>query len=429
MIKSFSNTEFYKTVKLSFKLDYLTPLVIDNQARKLSTLLNINVVYNRNIKVQDNQNGKYLRIYPNNKELGNILTIETYPEPYFEGINTLTKIVGLINEKGYTNDNCSLEIKIYINSEHLKGYSPIRAINKLKFVLGLDENVFFKYWKKGNKYINRQMVHFVVPKKMFFNFDMRYISPNDFDVPASKYFGLDFSTVSKGYFTVNYVGGKDYEKNINNIVDGITYLLDRSEEVLKNPNSYNSTELIVLKDSLNKHKDKIISLIKYDNFIKKFPGIKLFVDLKDEPNKVNLHYDKFRELLFKLIIHGNLKRGLINLDTSSEKFQMKDTNIFYIINIKDLEIYDSIISGDFVNCYFDNCQIRSSKILNSTINNKCKINNSDIYKTNVLEQTNIFTECYIYKCSPLRGDFRESVIDQSPLSYDSIIDTNTIIND
>lgn len=425
MIKSFSNSEFYQNTKLSFRLDYLSPLVIDNQARRISKLLNVNVAYNRKQRVQDGDNDNYVKIYPNVQGGNNMVSIETKPEPYFNAINTLNKLLGFIREKGYTNHSCTIEIKIHIDTKDLEGYGMIEGMNKLKFVLGLDEDKYFKYWQKDNREVNKQMVDFVVPKKLFFNFDMRYISPNDFDVPSSKYFGLDFTDLNKGYYTVNYLGGKGYENKADAIVDGLTYLLDRSEEVLKNPKVYTTSELGILKKSLIKHQEKIINIISYDSFIKKFPGIRLFIDLRDEPRKIELHYNKFRELLFKLIIHGNLKRGLINLDTAKDVFQMKESNIFYIINIKDLEIYDSIISGDFVNCFFENCQIRASKIVKSKINNKNKVSNTNIYQTTFAGDNNLLTKCYIDDCGIVDAEFRDCIIVNSQVPYKAKLDANT----
>ena len=427
MIKSFAHLELYKNTYISIESNYFSPLSIRRQGEVLSKYLDKSVVYNLEGKVKAETGSDYVKIYPNNFDGLSMITIETGYMPYFEAINIISKILVFINEKGYTRDKCTFKVKIKIDSA--AGYGDIRRLNTLKYVLGLDESLFFKKWKKNGRRINKYLTDFIVPKELTYSFDFKNIDPRHFDIPTSKYFGLDFTTIKNGFFSMNYIGGSNYEQFNKEIVDGIRLIVDRAGVTLQDPNKYTAIELATLRKSVLKHMGDVMAIRSLKSFQKTYPAIQLFIDLKDKQESLKLKYPTFKKLLFKLIVHGNLKKGLINYDTERDIFQMKDANIFYIINISDLEIYDSIVSGDFKNCLFRDCKIRNSRILDSRFDDYNKVSNSHIYKTSVYGKENKIANSFIYDCGVVKADVRACVLQNSYVPYGYKMDANTrIIN-
>lgn len=429
MLRTFANTELYDNTTLSFRIDYYSPILIDNQAKTISKLVNKPVVFNNKGNVKKDVSSDHIKIYPNLMDNNNMHRIEIGVLPYTEAINVLTKILGYIREKGHTNDNCSLITNVSVDGDNIVGHNSFIRLNKLKFVAGLNEDIFFKSWKPGKRMVNKSLKDFIIPKKMFYDLDTRNIVPELFEIPSSKYFGIDFDNVTSGYITMKYVGGTDYENNVSGIVEGISYIVDRIGEVLKSPDTYTAIEMAAIKNSLNKHKENILKIRTYDMFKERFPTIRLFVDLRNDHLKIKFHYNRFKELLFTLIVNGNLQRGLINYDSDTDKFQIKDTNILYVINLKDVEIYDSIVSGDFLKCYFENCKIRSSKLIDSIVDNRCLISNSSLYRTVVRGDNNKIANSFLSDCGSVNADIRLSVLRKSTVPYFREVDNKTKIID
>src|SRR5690606_35811830 len=100
--------------------------------------------------------------------------------------------------------------------------------NILKLILNTDEDEIFRFYpnRKGNIY--SKSVKNIIPYRDydFFNISIDSIK-NSIKVPNDKYYGINFLNVNNDKETqrleYRYIGGKDYEKNIGNIL----YFLDR----------------------------------------------------------------------------------------------------------------------------------------------------------------------------------------------------------
>ena len=96
---------------------------------------------------------------------------------------------------------------------------------------------------------------------------------------TEKYYGVNFSKLPKNYIEFRYLGGKDYEKKYNTILNMTEHFVLSLYESLVNP-VYNKHDLKMLDSLLEKHRSVIESYKTYSAFKRKYPKIKLMVDLK-----------------------------------------------------------------------------------------------------------------------------------------------------
>jgi len=141
----------------------------------------------------------------------------------------------------------------------------------------------------------------VIPYKEydFFNIPIDVVK-NNMRLPNDKYYGINFTNITNNKDTqrleFRYIGGKDYEKNIGQII----YFLERfiinvydCIDVGFNPEDINKLEEY-LDDNITKYKN----LSNYDNFIVEFPSIQIQVDQNGSYQVVSAYYDKIYSKLF-----------------------------------------------------------------------------------------------------------------------------------
>ena len=69
-----------------------------------------------------------------------------------------------------------------------------------------------------------------------------------------------------------------------------------------------------------------------------------------------------REKIFELLTKAGLKEGLINYDADSGRMQLKNAELMKCFEIKGIDIVDSKVQGNILNC-----DIFSSELINSSL--------------------------------------------------------------
>jgi hypothetical protein len=202
----------------------------------------------------------------------------------------------------------------------------LQYLNVFKYILNLDEAKIFEMWPSAKSRIQKvykTSVLNVFPKNKFISETaLNYSkpgSPLDFAYPHSKYFGLNFDKLSQGYLEVRYAGGAGYEKRRSDATNLINYISESVYSALSKNSEYSLDEQKKINDIMKSQKEKVGSLKTYENFKKSFKDIELLVDLKDDPRIIESNYENFRESLFDLITFGNMKKGMVNLDTKTSR--------------------------------------------------------------------------------------------------------------
>ena len=101
------------------------------------------------------------------------------------------------------------------------------------------ENVY----EKGECYLVGGSINSIFPlNKFIYADDVTVIHKENYELPSEKYFGINFSKLSKSYLEVRYMGGRGYEKKANDIKEITDYVATFTYGVLQNNQSYTAVE-------------------------------------------------------------------------------------------------------------------------------------------------------------------------------------------
>jgi hypothetical protein len=355
----------------------------------------------------------------------NMVELITGPMSYYDSKFYMIKILKFIQEYGYTTDKASIHYNLSFTEESDKN---LNDLNILKLILTTDEDEIYRIFpsRKGNVYA--KSIKKMIPYKEYdFNNIPIDIVKNNLRLPNDKYYGVNFLHINKDKngqrLEFRYVGGKDYEKNIGQIV----YFLDRF--IL---DVYNSVDTGFTDDDIDKleiYLDKNISNLKtfskYDNFIVEFPSISLQIDQSNAYDVVNAYYPKIYQKLFTLIDSTqDLKDCIINYVTAFQRIEIIDVKVKSNFNIKDYDFINcTLADGIFESCTFVNSEIRNSQLI------KCKIHGTNIVGSKVLNssvEASQLKDCFFMN-GYLNGDMEGGILRSGKLGPYANISSETKI--
>ena len=224
--KFLNQTNKLKNAKIGFEFEfYMKDISYYKTLELLNKVLNPVKVwgfrqYHSNFTPDENN----FKIEPDLSGGSNMVELVTGPLAFFDAKYYLIKIVKFIQNYGYTNDKCSIHFNISFDDEEM----DLNDLNILKLILNIDEEEIYRAFpaRKDNMYA--KSVKNIIPYKEydFFNIPISTIK-NNIRVPNDKYYGVNFLNIiedkEKQRLEFRYIGGKDYEKNIGQIL----YFMER----------------------------------------------------------------------------------------------------------------------------------------------------------------------------------------------------------
>lgn len=331
---------------------------------------------------------KNFKIEPDLSGGSSMVELVTGPLEYNDAKYFLIKILKFIQNYGYTNQKCALHFNISFKDDEM----DLRDLNILKLILNTDEEELYRYYpsRKGNIYA--KSVKKIIPFKQydFFNVPIQSVS-NSMKLPDDKYFGINFLHINKNKdeqrVEYRYLGGKDYELNIGNIV----YFMDRFIIDVYNcvDVPFSQSDADILEEYLEENIDKWKSFSKYDNFIVEYPSIQIQIDQNFNYDIINSYFPRIYSKLFNLVEStDDLKDCIVNYVTSTQTMEIVDAQIKSNFTLKSFEFINCFINdGIYENCVFNGCEINNvqvskSKIDDSEVNNSkvlsCKVDNTNL---------------------------------------------------
>lgn len=354
----------------------------------------------------------------------------TSPLPFHEAISIMVKILGWIKINGWSDEKCALHANI--SFDDFKADLPMRldAINKLKFILGFDEEMIYTKFPKRKNSIYARSINQVIPiNKFVFNDDINNIHKENYELPNEKYYGINFTKLKDGYFEVRYMGGRGYEKKVYDIISIVNYIVTYTYGILQSNNTYSDSELAKLKHVLKAQKKVVSSFSDLDSFLINFPNIRVLIDLKGDREILKTFYYQIREKLFDLIMNCGMRRGLLNYDSDVGKYQLKDAVLTKAFPVMGMEIFDSKIQGNIVECDLYRCIINNSHIINSNLYSGNKLSKTKIVST-PFHVYNTATDSYIdNKAMPVNGTVERGIIRSGDIGATAKISKETEIID
>ena len=355
----------------------------------------------------------------------------TGPLNYKKARNVLIKTFNWIKENGWTTERCSIHLNISFDKNKIKLKNSIGKINILKFCLDIDELSIY------NKFPNRiESIYANSIKNILLNniFYISSVDNNQFKVPDKKYYGVNFKKLEKEYLEFRYVGGKDYENKIQNILDindyFILFLYDNIQNLDLTENNKRK-----IKQTIDKNK---IYLDVYKNpemLSKNFPELYVSVDLNENIDVIKTYWHQIKDKVIKIMIRGGVKKGSLNYDTELSRLQVKDVD-FYSSDISGFELINCTGHGYISNCHLYDCNFTQVLIDQSEIISGNSIKNSKITDSNA-NQGNLLENCYIENfktyiidCKVEGGIFRKGTFGENiEISKETnIIDYNELTN-
>ena len=274
--------------------------------------------------------------------------------------------------------------------------SNLEAVNRLKFVLGFNEDMIYEKFPKRKNSIYARSINSIFPiNKFVFTDDIDEIHRENYELPGEKYYGINFTKLAKGYIEVRYMGGRGYEKKFHDIRDITDYVGTFTYNVLQSNYTYTPDEHGKLKSCMKEFKRVVSSFSDMDSFFLNYPNIKLLVDLKGDREIIKTFYPMLREKVFELIVRCGVRRGMVNYDADCGKYQVKNAVINRAFPLKGMEVFDSKIQGgNVIDCDLYRCHIANSHILDSNLYAGNTVTKGKIVNT-PFHAYNEAADCYI----------------------------------
>ena len=382
---------------IGFEFEFYTSMLKGRAAESLSKLLNKTVKvsdkYHSNLSVDS----KTFKLEPDYSGGSKMVEFITGPLPYQEAIPILIKTLNWIDENGWTNDRCAFQFSISFDKFRRDVKDRIENLDKLKFILGLDEGMIYSKFGNRQKNVYAKSIKRVVPRNRFSIVEnLTTIDPKMFRVPEDKYYGVNFTKIDKGYLEFRYLGNRDYQKRIKDIREIVDYVVLYLYDLLSHRISgYDQNDLKKLQSMMNEYTKVVRSFSNPDFFFRNFPDFHIFVDLKGWDENIKTYWPVIRDKVFEIIVEGNVKSGYFNYDTTTGRSQLKDARSREALGLNDLDL----ISCDVKNGILKNCNIYSSKVKKSSLENcyivsDCEVESSKL-KDTLVDFTNSLKDCFI----------------------------------
>ena len=317
-----------------------------------------------------------------------MVELVTGPMPYIECKTIMLKILKLIDDHAYTDEKCSIHINVSFDKESGK---DLNELNALKLILDIDEDLVFKYFpNRENNFYSKSIKRLIPFKDYKFASDAVNIVISNIELPDTKYYGVNIKNYTEGRLEFRYLGGTDYHKKTDQILELMDYFILLTWNSLDKELDDEDKEKLL--DYLSENISNFKKFTTYEDFIGEFPSIRLEVDRSNEYSAIKSYYDKIYDKLFDILSNTyNLRDAIINYDTEKMRLEIVDTFVKGIFDLKHLDFIDcQIFEGTYFKSYFQDCDIKNShieecKIEDSEVFN-CKLTNCDIDEGTTLEK-------------------------------------------
>ena len=371
--------------------------------------------YHSDIKTDSNN----FKLEPDISGGANLCELITGPLNFYDAKFYLIKIIKFIQKYGYTNDKCSVHFNISFN-----GDKNLNDLNILKLILNTDEDEIYRYYPSRKDNVYAKSIKKIIPFKEydFFNIPISVVK-NNIKLPNDKYYGINFLHINNDKesqrLEFRYIGGKDYEKNLGQII----YFMEKFViSTYKSIDSlFDSEDSSKLEDFLQQNLLNFKNLSKYDNFIVDYPTIQLQIDQRSDYDIVSTFYDKIYKRIYNIVESTNdLKECIINYVIDKQTIEVLDANFKTSATIKNLDFINCNVEGIFEDCFFIGTDIRNSQITKSKLQHS-DATNSKIFNCKVEAST--LTGCYFAQ-GYLNGDMEGGVFRSGELGPYATLDSN-----
>lgn len=332
-------------------------------------------------------------------ENSGIFAVNTGLMGYMAAKSKLASLLMLIKGHAHTEWDDMLEVGISFPENISKLYQA----NALKLVLSTNEETLYSNFPdRKNRVGSRSVSELIKPG---INADsMRRMLCSDV-------YGIDLSHTGDNIIIYRYIGGKDYDKKfdvISAIID--KWILD-TYSVITNP-EYTQEEMSKL-SKLSKTDTNIDDVfVSFKTFNDKYSNVNILIDLKPLEGQENVFWATIKERLAETIKATKISdktEMTINYDTDTGRLQIKDSKLYAVSGLRDIDMIDCVISGDISNlslyfCHILNASADFCDFFNGCDAIKSKLNNCYVSDGSALN------DCVIDGDSTISGDLQGCVL-------------------
>lgn len=382
---------------LGFEFEFYTDMLKGKVADALGKILNKKVIVSEKYHSKTPIDRNTFKLEPDYSGGSRMVEFITGPLPYDEAIPIMIKTLNWIDENGWTNDKCAFQFSVSFDKFRPEIKDRIENLDKLKFILGLDEGRIYQKFGNRSKNVYAKSIKRVVPRNRFSILEnITSIDPRMFKVPEDKYYGVNFSKLKDGYLEIRYLGNRDYQKKIPDIREIIDYVVLYLYDILsRRISGYSKEDVSKLQSMMNDYAKVVRSFNNPEFFFRNYPNFHLFVDLKGWGENIKSYFPVIKNKIFDLIVEGNVTSGYFNYDTTTGRYQLKEGRSRDAFIIDEIDLIDCDIKNGFLsNCNLYNCEIKKCQLENCHVVSGSDIISSKLKSTKV-DYTNTLKECFI----------------------------------
>jgi len=397
--------------KIGLEFEFFANEGLDEVKRSLSNTLNKRIQIEEKAHSEFTPSDEVFKLEPDNSGGTGMIELVTGPMPFVESKLIIAKTLKWIRENGSTNERCSIHVNVAFDGKKLGTPTNVSSLDIGKFVLNFNEDKIYEAFPNRKNSVYAKSIKFVVPLSGMTQPSPEKISWRNYMFVSEKYYGVNFSKLPKNYIEFRYLGGKDYEKKYNTIMNLTEHFVISLYESLMYP-KYTKEDIKKLDAVLEKHSGIVESYKDYQAFKKKFPKVKLMVDLQTYDQIVETFYPKMREEVFKLLTLAGLKEGLINYDADTGRIQLKNAELMQCFEIRGIDIVDCKIQGNILNCDIFSSELVNSSLFESNLFGAtdaadCKIEDSYVSKNVMCKDSYVFGTKGVFSGEMDGGIFRK----------------------
>jgi len=422
--------EFFSDISernlMSIFRDLLGKKIVLGKGKKSFSKTKSEIGYHTNVPIDENT----FKIEKDYSGGSMMYELVTSPLSYYESKKILRLTLEKIKEIGWVNDLSGVHINVSFNDKE----ATVDKINVLKFCVNFEdiEKKLFSDFPIRKKNIYTESITKLLPDFSDLTDDYTFITINNtkINTPTSKYFGVNFQHIKDGYLEFRYIGGRDYVKKIDKIIEYYEDFIVFSYDQCVN-NQVTESDNINFKRLVDNYYSKMKHFKNYETFANAFPELYFSVDLKYEKEYIQIRFNQLKSKLYNIVVNNNMQEGYINWDSEVAKLQIKDGKIERGIDIDEVEFINCEVSGVYEDCHFYSCIIKSSMLYNCKLFMNSEVEDSKLSNTKSNTSV-IFKKCFVRNdISILAGTFEGCVVvgDKELLEEGSTYDENTIFID